>query len=58
VPCWQASNAWATLASDRELHREEVHKLTAIIRQFDEEKRGLGLVSAGRRSSHPWCMCY
>ena len=37
----EASNAWATVASDREQHRDEVHKLTAIIRQFDEDKRAL-----------------
>ena len=37
----EASNAWGLLAKDRELHKEEVHKLTAIIRKYDSEVRGM-----------------
>lgn len=35
----EASNAWGLLADDRERHKEEVHKLTAIIRHFDEQSQ-------------------
>ena len=41
----EASNAWGLLAKDRELHKDEVMKLTAIIRKYDTDARQVRLAT-------------
>ena len=47
----EASNAWGLLAKDRELHKDEVHKLTAIIRKYDAEIRQLKTQGGGSEAT-------
>jgi hypothetical protein len=51
----EASNAWGLLAKDRELHKEEVHKLTSIIRKYDTDARAMK--SQGGVSAAPLSCC-